>query len=139
MKILNESSEGMAGKRIAIGSWLAALAVIAGAFGAHALKHVLNERYMHAYQTAVTYHLFHSLAIILCGILHASLHAQRIRMAYRFFLAGLILFSGSLYVLSVFAGNGYDSFSRVGVITPFGGLCFISGWVMIAAATQKSS
>ena len=139
MKILNESSEGMGSKWIATGSWLAALAVIAGAFGAHALKNVLNERYMHAYQTAVTYHLFHSLAIILCGILPSSLHTRRIRMAYRFFLAGLILFSGSLYVLSIFAGNGYDSFSRIGVITPFGGLCFISGWIMIAAATRKSA
>ena len=139
MKILNESSEGMPGRWIAMGSLLAALAVIAGAFGAHALKHVLSERYMHAYQTAVTYHLFHSLAIILCAILQPSLHAQRIRRAYHFFLAGLILFSGSLYLLSIFAGTGYDSFSRIGVITPVGGWCFISGWIMIAAATRKSA
>jgi len=139
MKILKELSADMVRNRmIATGSILAALAVMAGAFGAHALKNVLNDKYMHTYQTAVTYHFFHSLAIILCGMLHSSVHARHIRVAYRFFLVGLILFSGSLYVLSIFAGTGYDTFTRIGAITPFGGLCFISGWLMIAFAVRKS-
>lgn len=138
MKILNESSAGMESRWIAAGSLLAALAVIAGAFGAHALRNVLNDKYMHTYETAVTYHFYHALAMILCGVLNKYFQHRRIRIACSLFIAGLFLFCGSLYVLSIFAGNGYDSFARLGMITPLGGLCFISGWVMIALAARKS-
>jgi len=137
MRIFNELYADMGNRIIFSGSLLAALAVIAGAFGAHALKEILNTSYMKTYETAVTYHFFHAFAIMLCGLLINGSNSARIRLAFRLFFAGICLFSGSLYVLSLMVSLGYTSFSRIGMITPLGGLCFISGWLMVVMASRK--
>ncbi len=102
------------------------LVVALGAFGAHALRGVLDEAAAKTYQTAVFYHAVHSLAIIACSILIRFVRPERVHLAAYFFLAGIVLFSGSLYLL---AGTGL---SWLGAVTPFGGVAFFSGWAMLA-------
>jgi uncharacterized membrane protein YgdD (TMEM256/DUF423 family) len=119
------------------GCMAAALAVVAGAFGAHALQDLLEEKYIHTYQTAVTYHFFHALAVILTGMLHAVAHSKKIKIAYRLFIAGLILFSGSLYTMTLIMAFAHLRFTWLGAITPIGGLSFIAGWVVLGMAARK--
>lgn len=118
---------------ISIGAIFCALAVILGAFGAHSLKELLltNDK-TEVYKTAVQYHIFHSLALILSGILYKIELIKNPTWPVILFIAGLFLFSGSLYVLSV---SGY---SALGIITPFGGLSFIAGWLIIAYKAWKN-
>jgi uncharacterized membrane protein YgdD (TMEM256/DUF423 family) len=134
---LKELSEDMERNFIFTGCILMALAVVAGAFGAHALQPLLDERYSHTYQTAVTYHVYHALALLLIGILHPYAHQSLIKLACRFFLVGLILFCGSLYTLTLLIAIVKIRFSWLGAITPFGGVCFIVGWVLLAISVKK--
>lgn len=103
-----------------IGAATCFLAVALGAFGAHALKATLETNDSRAiWNTAVLYHFLHALALIVL-----SLH-QTNRLACYFFLAGILLFSGSLYILAA------THVSWWGGITPLGGLCFLIGWVLL--------
>jgi len=137
MKTFKELSEGMERNWIFNGCIAAALAVVAGAFGAHALQGLLDEKYMHTYQTAVTYHFFHAFALLLTGILYAAAHSKKIKIAYRLFVAGLILFSGSLYTMTLLMAFAHLRYTWLGAITPFGGLSFIAGWLLLAMAVWK--
>jgi uncharacterized membrane protein YgdD (TMEM256/DUF423 family) len=137
MTTLTKFSEGMDRNRMAAGTGLLALAVIAGAFGAHALQGLLDARYQQTYQTAVNYHFYHAFALLICGIIPAAAQAQWLKLAYRFFVAGLILFCGSLYALCLITAAGNTSFKWLGMITPFGGLCFIAGWILLTLALIK--
>lgn len=137
MKTLKELSEGMDRNRIAMGCILSGVAVVAGAFGAHALKGLLDEKYSHTYQTAVTYHFYHALALIFSGMLAPVASPSLLKIAYRFFLVGLLLFSGSLYLLTLLMAFMNIRYGWLGAITPFGGLSFILGWVMLALAVKK--
>jgi uncharacterized membrane protein YgdD (TMEM256/DUF423 family) len=137
MTTLKEFSEGMDRKSIVRGSLLLALAVVAGAFGAHALQGMLDVRYQQTYQTAVSYHFYHAFALMICGILSSMANLKRIQWSILFFKTGLILFCGSLYALCILTANGYTSFKWLGMITPLGGLSFIVGWIMLAIAIIK--
>jgi len=103
-----------------------ALAVILGAFAAHLLSKHLDTRSMEIFETANKYHFIHSIALLLTGVLASLYPGKKIKMAGMFFIAGILIFSGSLYVLSMFR-----SLSWLGMITPLGGICFIAGWLMI--------
>ena len=110
------------------------LAVAFGAFGAHALKEKLSEKYLAIWETAVQYQMFHALALIAVGILMSSKligPVSTLNTAGYLILAGIILFSGSLYVLSL-TGVGV-----LGAITPIGGVAFLVGWVMIIITAAK--
>lgn len=110
------------------------LAVAFGAFGAHALKEKLSEKYLAIWETAVQYQMFHALALIAIGILMSSKilgPVSSLNTAGYLILAGIILFSGSLYVLSL-TGIGI-----LGAITPIGGVAFLVGWIMIIVAAAK--
>jgi uncharacterized membrane protein YgdD (TMEM256/DUF423 family) len=110
------------------------LAVAFGAFGAHALKEKLSEKYLAIWETAVQYQMFHALALIAIGILMSSKligPVSSLNTAGYLMLAGIILFSGSLYVLSL-TGIGI-----LGAITPIGGVAFLVGWIMIIVAAAK--
>lgn len=110
------------------------LAVALGAFGAHALKEKLSEKYLAIWETAVQYQMFHALALIAVGILMSSKllgPVSTLNTAGYLILAGIILFSGSLYVLSL-TGVGV-----LGAITPIGGVAFLVGWIMIIVAAAK--
>jgi len=105
------------------------IGVAMGAFGAHGLKQVLSEPLLEVYKTAVSYQMWHALALGLVGVLPPS------KLLYRagwLFVAGIVLFSGSLYLLAILNINW------LGMITPFGGLAFLLAWGFLAyAALEK--
>ncbi|MFM8551253.1 MAG: DUF423 domain-containing protein [Nitrospiraceae bacterium] len=109
------------------------LGVAAGAFGAHALKAILPMEMLTVFETAVRYQMYHALALLLTGMLIERDAAQAGRsglyLAGWLFLAGILLFSGSLYLMAL------SGIRWVGAITPVGGLCFIAGWGLLARAT----
>ncbi|MBX9782998.1 MAG: DUF423 domain-containing protein [Chitinophagaceae bacterium] len=117
---------------------LAALAVALGAFGAHALKNLLNAEQLHTYQTGVQYHFYHALALAVAGLLQMHYSNKWISIAGNLFIAGLILFSGSLYTLSFARAAGNEHLNWLGAITPLGGVCFIMGWICLFMAVSKS-
>lgn len=119
---------------LAIGCIAALLAVATGAFGAHALKGRIAPELMPVYQTGVEYHFYHAFGMILVGL--AGFHLPQsglLRDAGWAMLAGIVLFSGSLYLLSL-TGLGW-----LGAITPLGGAAFIAGWGLFAAAVIRRS
>ncbi|HEY6161524.1 MAG TPA: DUF423 domain-containing protein [Bacteroidia bacterium] len=108
-----------------------AVAVALGALGAHFLKEHLSDKMMNAFETGVRYQMYHSLALIGLALVHEKMEERSLRRAGRLFMAGIILFSGSLYAM-VFAQLGGMSWDWLGPITPLGGVCFILGWLMFA-------
>jgi uncharacterized membrane protein YgdD (TMEM256/DUF423 family) len=114
------------------GALSAGFAVAAGAFGAHALKTRLSAEMLAVFETAARYQMYHALA--LCAVAGALTRwpAPPVRAAGWLFLAGTVLFSGSLYLLAV-TGTRW-----LGAITPLGGLCFIAGWLAFAAGVWQS-
>jgi uncharacterized membrane protein YgdD (TMEM256/DUF423 family) len=117
---------------VSLGALAAALGVALGAFGAHALKARLSADMLAVWQTAVQYHLWHALGLVGIGILAQHLPASGpLRLAGWLMLAGIVLFSGSLYVL---AASGVR---WLGVVTPFGGGCLIAGWLTVVYAVLR--
>ncbi|PIQ84638.1 MAG: hypothetical protein COV75_01170 [Candidatus Omnitrophica bacterium CG11_big_fil_rev_8_21_14_0_20_63_9] len=114
------------------GSLFMFLGVALGAFGAHGLKDALTAEAKQTYQTAVLYHLVHGLALLAVGWL-AMLRPMEslVRTAGWAFIFGIILFSGSLYLFSV------TGVKKLGIITPFGGLAFLIGWLCLALAAKR--
>jgi len=110
---------------VRIASAILFLGVALGAFGAHGLKNVLSEPMKAVYQTGVHYQLIHGLAIFVVAWLSAKTGQPTVGAAGWFFVAGVVLFSGSLYALSL---SGIRLF---GIITPLGGLCFLAGWACL--------
>ncbi|RXT04890.1 DUF423 domain-containing protein [Ammoniphilus sp. CFH 90114] len=117
---------------IIIGAINAFLTVAIGAFGAHGLKGKITDDLLTIYQTGVQYHMFHSLGLIAVGIL-ASKMASTAMLTWSGWamLIGIILFSGSLYVLSL------SGIRVLGAITPFGGVAFLIGWALLAIAAYR--
>jgi uncharacterized membrane protein YgdD (TMEM256/DUF423 family) len=111
---------------IGLGALGCLLAVATGAFGAHALKQVLDADMLAVWHTAVQYLFFHALGLILIGVLQNSSQRHCHKIAGAFMLAGIALFSGSLFVLSL------SGLKWLGMITPFGGVCFLAAWLILA-------
>tara|TARA_R110002072_G_scaffold224998_1_gene382099 strand:- start:14746 stop:15123 length:378 start_codon:yes stop_codon:yes gene_type:complete len=113
---------------------LGALAVGIGAFGAHGLKEILTETgRAETFETAVKYHFYHSLAIFLIGILAiVKPEWKKLTTAAILMAVGILIFSGSLYVLSL------TGITWLGAITPLGGLAFIAGWILVFLAASKN-
>jgi uncharacterized membrane protein YgdD (TMEM256/DUF423 family) len=107
-----------------VGSLLALLGVAAGAFGAHGLKRVVDAARMETFEVAVRYQLVHAIAVVLAGLLGAP-------AAGWCFLAGVVLFSGSLYLL-VLTGQRW-----LGAVTPVGGILFLVGWALLALQSRR--
>lgn len=117
---------------------LLGMAVIAGAFGAHQIRdHVSPER-MHAFETGVLYHFFHAFGIIAVSLVIQAgwMDPQRGRWIIRLFSAGVLLFSGSLYLLSTTEITGWVGLGALGPVTPLGGLCFIAAWLLAAFSVK---
>ena len=110
---------------IAFGAFNAFIAVAAGAFAAHGLKDVLSIEYINTFKTAADYQMMHGIGMILIGVLNKQ-NTNRYHITTAVFMfAGIILFSGSLYVLTL-SGTKW-----LGIITPFGGLCFLIAWLTL--------
>lgn len=124
-----------------IAALLGAFSVALGAFGAHALKGRLTVYAIEIFETAIKYQFYHVFALLAVGLLYKDFPGKLLNWAGRLFIAGIILFSGSLYCLSVIKGKGIAGFDWLGAITPFGGLCFIAGWICLffGITTQKIS
>lgn len=114
---------------LTLGGIMMFLAVALGAFGAHALKNRLTEDRQNTYQTGVQYHIAHGLGLMLLGLAAAQLTSEGLVVIAGWFLfVGIILFSGSLYALSL------TGIHKLGAITPLGGVCFLAGWVIFVIA-----
>ena len=114
-------------RTIILGATLALLGVVTGAFGAHLLEETLIESGMNdSWTTAVSYQMWHALALIICGILQRG--GLSLKIAARCFAVGILLFSGSIYWLSL------DGPRWLGPITPIGGLSLMAGWALLIAA-----
>lgn len=118
-------------KYVTIGALLMLIAVALGAFGAHVLEPIIGEKSIGTYETGVHYHMIHGIGMILAAFA-AGLGGEERKLlwANRLFLLGIILFSGSLYLLAV---TGWKWF---GPITPLGGVSFIVGWLMLVLAVR---
>ena len=118
---------------IVIGAIAMALGVILGAFGAHGLKSRLTPDLLAVYHTGVEYHLYHALGLLLVGVLIVQFpQVAGLQTGGWLLLAGIVIFSGSLYVLAI------SGIRWLGAITPIGGLAFIAGWAWIAWSLIRS-
>lgn len=114
------------------GILLSALSVALGAFAAHGLKQTVSASALEIFETSVRYQFYHSFALIITGILFSVAKPGVTKWAGYLFVAGIILFSGSLYALTFIKASAISGYNWVGAITPFGGLCFILGWIFLA-------
>ena len=111
----------------------AMLSVMLGAFAAHGLKNRLSEPLLNTFQTGVQYQMYHSLALILLVILYRQMPQSLLLYSAGFMFAGIILFSGSLYMLAL------TQIKWFGPVTPIGGVCFIVGWALLIAVALKGA
>ena len=118
--------KNMANRVLFLGALLALIGVAAGAFGAHGLRPILSEKMMTVFETGVSYHLVHALAMLIAGLsAHWFSHHMFAWAGWSFFI-GILIFSGSLYTLALSEIRGLS------ILTPFGGLAFLSGWSFLA-------
>lgn len=114
------------GKSILLtGAAFLAGAVAIGAFGAHGLKSILTEELMQVYKTGVEYHFYHALGLLLVGVISLNKPSRALNWSALFLVIGIMLFSGSLYLMAV------TGIKWLGAITPVGGVSFIVGWVFL--------
>ena len=122
---------------LVIGTVLSGLAVLLGAFGAHGLRKIVEPENLAVYQTGVQYQMYHALALILVALLSERIFNNFISYAGYLFVAGIVLFSGSLYLIVSFHAMNKPVSTAVGVITPIGGLLFILGWISLLAGVLR--
>ncbi|MEK3883064.1 DUF423 domain-containing protein [Paenibacillus sp. PL2-23] len=117
-----------------IGAVNAALAIALGAFGAHGLEDRISEHYLDVFETGVRYHMYAALGLMLIAVMDKAVGAgKRALLGGRLIFLGMLLFSGSLYILAL------TGFSKLGMITPLGGVAMLAGWGFVIAAVAKSS
>lgn len=116
-----------------LGALSAAIGVGAGAFGAHALKPRLDPAMLDVFETAARYQMYHALALLAVAGVAARWPSGLVRASGWGFVAGTVLFSGSLYALA-FTGARW-----LGAVTPLGGVCFLAGWTCLALAMARAS
>jgi uncharacterized membrane protein YgdD (TMEM256/DUF423 family) len=120
------------------GTVCAGLAVALGAFGAHGLQRLTSdEKILHGFQTGVQYQFYHALALLVLAILAGKLPITWVRRSGYAFIAGIILFSGSLYLLTFLKIQESNATRFVGPITPLGGVFFIIGWICLLMGILK--
>ncbi len=101
------------------------VAVILGAFGAHALKGVITPEMLDVYKTGIQYHFYHTFALLAVGILMNFNRSRVLKWSAYLFITGLVLFSGSLYILAM------SGIKALGMITPLGGTAWIAAWILL--------
>jgi uncharacterized membrane protein YgdD (TMEM256/DUF423 family) len=120
-----------------IASLLGAISVAFGAFGAHALKRMASEAAVNIFETGVRYQFYHVFALAAVGILYRDFANKWMVWAGNLFIIGILLFSGSLYVLTYLKASAKPGFDWIGAITPLGGLAFIGGWICMFIGIYK--
>ena len=117
---------------------LGALSVALGAFGAHGLKKIVPPETVTTFETGVRYQFYHVFALLAVAILFDKFPGDWMKWAGLLFIIGIILFSGSLYVLTILKATNTVGLSGIGAITPLGGLFLIAGWVAMFVAIIRS-
>jgi uncharacterized membrane protein YgdD (TMEM256/DUF423 family) len=120
-----------------LGALFAGLGVALGAFGAHGLKQLVGPETVGTFQTGVQYQMYHAFALLLVGVLYERFPITQLTWAGGLFVAGIIFFSGSLYLLAALKAANKVGITGIGIITPIGGLLFIAGWLLLAIAFFK--
>lgn len=115
-------------KYILTGAILVTLGIIFGAFGAHALKAIINEKALNSFETGVRYQIYHGMAFLFLGLL--AVHQKDLNLIARFMLIGTILFSLSIYILATKELHGME-FKFLGPLTPIGGVLLIISWALL--------
>ncbi|MEO6538348.1 MAG: DUF423 domain-containing protein [Ferruginibacter sp.] len=118
---------------------LAALSVLLGAFAAHGLKGKISDQAILIFETAVRYQFYHVFALFITAILYKDFHFNTTFIAGVCFIAGIILFCGSLYILAGLQAAVQPGYRWVGAITPLGGLAFIVGWLLLLLSFFKKN
>ncbi len=114
---------------VATGAFLMAVAIAMGAFGAHGLKQMIDESSLITFEVGVRYQTYHALAIVVIGF--TPWLSQKLKKnVFWFFILGILFFSGSIYLLSLNSILPFDA-TKIGFITPIGGLLFILGWLVL--------
>lgn len=109
----------------------AAISVILGAFGAHALQKILDAKNLASFETAVKYQMYHSFALAIAGCVHGYFPSKWVRRASTMFIVGIMLFSGSIYTMVALKSTGDIGLGKLGLITPIGGAFLILGWLFL--------
>jgi uncharacterized membrane protein YgdD (TMEM256/DUF423 family) len=116
---------------VKLAGFLGAITVMIGAFGAHYLKQYLTPDQMATYQTAVSYQFYHVLALLATGMLYKRYRTQAMNRAGQFFIYGILLFCGSLYMSIFLTVIGKGGLGMFAFVTPLGGLLLIIGWLLL--------
>jgi uncharacterized membrane protein YgdD (TMEM256/DUF423 family) len=115
-----------------IASLLGALSVILGAFAAHKIKDNVSADVLSIFETGVRYQMYHAIALFCTGVVYKEFCSNKVLLAGKFFIFGIIIFSGSLYLLTLVKAVGATNYYWLGAVTPLGGLFFIAGWGLLA-------
>ncbi len=115
-----------------LGAVSGAISVAAGAFGAHSLTGKVEPRLLEVFETGARYQMYHALALLAVGLVAGRWPSSLATSAGWLFVAGTLLFTGSLYTMT------FTGIRALGAVTPFGGVCFIAGWVCLALAVGKA-
>lgn len=117
---------------IRVAAIVGAISVAIGAFAAHQLKAIVSADVLHIFETAVKYQFYHVFALMAIGILYKEYGGKWLQWSGYLFILGIILFSGSLYILCIAKHFHPADKSWIGAITPLGGVAFIAAWVLLA-------
>ncbi len=123
---------------IQTGVFFAMLAVIFGAFGAHYLKTIFTPELISSFETGVRYQIYHAFALLFIGLYAKYNTSSLIKPAFFCMLFGILLFSGSIYLLCFLKSTNTLGLSGIGILTPLGGLCFIGGWVLLLVSSLRN-
>ena len=124
-------------KIVVTAALVGALTIAIGAFGAHGLKKLVDAQAVASFETGVRYQMYHAIVLLIVGWMGNLSKATKI-WVFRLFLAGIVLFSGSIYLLTLDETVGFDAGS-IGFVTPLGGLLFIVGWVVLALGALRKN
>ncbi len=125
-------------KMIVSGTILAGSAVILGALNAHYLKQFFTPELTESFDTGIKYQMYHSLAMLILPALNKYIPLKRQKLVFGLFLSGVILFSGSIYLLCGFKSNGIIGLSGLGILTPIGGVFLMLGWLQFLLCGLKA-
>lgn len=120
-----------------IAALLGALSVAMGAFGAHGIRNAVSPDVFEIYETAIKYQFYHTFALFIVGMLFYHFPNKLITTAGLLFIIGIVLFSGSLYLITALKAAGTAVPTGVGIITPIGGLFFIAGWIVLLSGLLR--
>ena len=124
---------------LVLGALLAGITIAMGALGAHALKDILNATQLQTYETAVRYQMYHAFALLLLGILQNQYPQLTLSICKKLVLVGMVLFGGSIYLVLFLTHVAVPIPFWIYLITPLGGLCYISSWLLLAAKLYRVS